>query len=448
MDTTFLALRDAPLYRLTPAEWEDWYPRIAAFLDCPDPDTRAAAMERLAMAVFSTERPPGAREDRVGADFLLRRRAAWLLEAAERAQARHPDVIPALLSRLRWHGDDAPFPEVLLPWLRNLRACALPSVPDALVEGAEILVEGLHWDGLNLPPAIDHPSDWVRGCAACILGRQGFGDPTGDGVLDPETVAVLTERELVRPGIVGPFWSGCGYFGEDPGIDPLAWMLDIIERRNGPEPAELPFNGVDFHVHELAAGHPDAIARLERAGRLDLALEAAVEIRGAVEGMAPVLHSLATNPDPAVAHAVRTHLALYHGEAVAGGDPDRLRHQSDWRPGADLFVVRWGRADAQSSIAAIFPSNHGAFDDAEAWSLIDVALPPTLRGEPARYALAPREDGPGPMRLRGSEIQAYASGATITLCGDAEARRWTRIEISGGRLRERWRPLGDEESRK
>ncbi len=48
------------------------------------------------------------------------------------------------------------------------------------------------------------------------------------------------------------------------------------------------------------------------------------------------------------------------------------------------------------------------------------------------------------LRLRGSEMQAYASGARVTLSGDPAARRWPRIEISGGRLGKRWRPLGDE----
>ncbi|WP_338664656.1 hypothetical protein VQH23_05675 [Pararoseomonas sp. SCSIO 73927] len=445
MDAAFRALRETPLHRLTPAEWEAWYPRVAAYLDHPDPETRASAVERLMMGVFRAGRPPNAREDRAAADAHRRQRAAWLLDEAERAHAGHPDILPTLLRGLRWQGDDPPFPEVLLPWLRDLRARALPGVPDELAEGAEVLLGGRAWDGPGLPPGIDHPSDWVRGCIACALGRGGFGDPEGDGRLDPGIVAVLTEVELARPGIVGPFWSGCGYFGEDPGIDPLAWMLDIIERRRGPEPADLPFNGVDFHVHELAAGKPEAIRRLERAGRLDIAIEAAVELRGKVEGMAPLLRELAASLHPAVAHAARVHLALYHGERAPGGDPGRLRHRADWRPGADLFVVRWGDPAAWSSTAAIFPADRGAFGDDEAQALIDAALPPGLRGEPARHPLASAEDGTGALRLSDSEMRAYASGARVTLSGDPVARRWSRIEISGGRLGKRWRPLGDGE---
>ncbi|MDU7519934.1 MAG: hypothetical protein E7K72_00840 [Roseomonas mucosa] len=439
MDAAFRALREARLHLLTPAEWEDWYTRVATFLDSPDPETRDAAVERLMMGVFRAERPPG---DRAAADA-ARRRAAWLLDAAERAHARHPDILPALLRGLRWHGDDPPFPGVLLPWLRDLRARTLTGVPDELPEGAAILVGGLDQASPGLPPGLDHPSDWVRGCVAYALGRGGFGDPAGDGRLDPGAVAILTELELARPGIVGPFWSGCGYFGEDPGIDPLAWMLDIVERRRGPEPSDLPFNGVDFHVHELAAGNPDAIRRLERAGRLDIAIEAATELRGAVDGMAPVLRALAANPDLRAAHAARVHLALYHGEAAPGGDPERLRHAAGWRPGANLFVVRWGDPAAWSTTAAIFPADRDAFGEAEARALVDALLPPDLRGVPARHPLAMDGDGTGPVRRRGSEARVYASGARVTLVGDPDRRRWSRVEIDGGRLGARWRPLAE-----
>jgi len=298
VDAAFRALRETPLHRLTPAEWEAWYSCVAAYLDHFDPETRASAVERLMMGVFGAERLPNAREDLAAVDAHRRRRAAWLLDETESTHARHPDILPTLLRGLSWHSDDPPFPEVLLPWLRDLRARALPGVPDELAEGAEVLVSRLAWDGPGLPPGIDHPSDWVRGCVACALGRGDFGDPEGNGRLDPGIVTVLTEIELARPGIVGPFWSGCSYFGEDPGIDPLAWMLDIIERRRSPEPAILFFNGIDFHVHELAAGNPEAIRRLEQAGHLDIAIEAAVELGARSRAWRPCCANWRQTPTP------------------------------------------------------------------------------------------------------------------------------------------------------
>jgi len=146
-----------------------------------------------------------------------------------------------------------------------------------------------------------------------------------------------------------------------------------------------------------------------------------------------------------VAHAARVHLALYHGEMMPGGDPERLRHRAGWRPGANLFVVRWGDPATWSSTAAIFPADGGAFGDDETQALIDAALAPGLRGKPARHPLATSEDGTGTLRLSDSEMRAYASGARFTLSGDPAARRWSRVEISGGRLGTRWQPLGDGE---
>lgn len=301
MDEAFETLRRAPQHSMTAAEWEAWFPAMAAWLDHADPARRAAALERLMMGSF---RGTAARPE----DPLPR--AAWLLQQVEQAAARHPDLLRDFLLGLRWHGNDEPFPGLLLPWLRALSD--RNAAPAPLVQGAIILVGGIATPDGQLPALLDDPSNHLRACAACQLGRQGFGDSRGDGSQDPAVIAALTRKELARPGIAGPFWSGCSYCGEDPGFDVLAWMLEIVERRRGPEPAGLPFNGVDFHIHELAADKPAAVRRLLAAGRADLAAMAATDLRSPVPGMAPVLHELSVQADPAVARAAQDHLARYY----------------------------------------------------------------------------------------------------------------------------------------
>jgi len=49
-ETEFQTLRDAPLHRLVPAEWEEWYPRMASYLPARSEtgDPRPLVVARLA----------------------------------------------------------------------------------------------------------------------------------------------------------------------------------------------------------------------------------------------------------------------------------------------------------------------------------------------------------------------------------------------------------------
>lgn len=439
-DQSFQPLRDAPLHRLTPDEWPVWYARIAAFLDDGEADIRAAALERLVMGVFRAEPMSLRGAQRAAA---ARDRVAWFLERLDAAQARHPGLMPAFLGHLRWHGDDAPFPEILVPWLNRLRERRLPEVADDRIVAALLLIGGLEWpDRGELPALFDHHSNHVRSCAANRFGRQGLAYGENDDVMDPAIIDKLTAKELERPGLAGPFWSGCGFFGDHDGFgrDPVAWMLDIIERRSGPEPGDMDFNGIDFHIHELAAGNPEAIGRLVRAGRAELALMTATEIRDAVPAVAPVLRELAGWPDPHIAWGAQAHLARYYGEAYPAAPPERLRHLPAWRPGVDAFVIRYGDALRWSDLAVFFPSGRDAFDRDEASSIIDAAMPPDMRGSIEKHPLASDENAPGPVRIGKDELRSYARGL-VTLSGDPEAQRWQRIEIGARRRADHWRPF-------
>lgn len=441
-DADFWRLREAPLHRFGPDDWADYYPRMAAWLGHKDAEIRDAALERLCMAVFRAE--PDFKHDSE-TERRSRRRAAWLIEEIEQARERHPDVLPAFLRQLRWHGDDEPFPDILLPWLDDLKARPRAGAPDDLVEGTIVLIGGFDWEDEAEPPAIlDHPSNHVRACAAYLLGRTGMGDGKAFGA---DFLARLTAKELARPGIVGPFWSGwCLMDFRELDFDPLAWMLDIVERRSGPEPDDMPFNGVDFHIHQLADHSPDAVRRLIKAGRDDLALMAATETRDAVDGMAPILRELAAHSNPSIARSAQHYLARHHNEAHPGADPAHLRHLPGWRPGVDAFAIRQGDPQGEGGtwrdLAVFFPApGRAPFDDAEAWAIIDAALPADLRGELVKHHLPGYGAEPAPVRLGDGEKRQYETGALVDFEGDPDARRWRRLEIIGRGLQDKWRPL-------
>ena len=155
---------------------------------------------------------------------------------------------------------------------------------------------------------LDDPLNFVRGCAARMLGECS-GSETRPG--ENELFEIMKSKEIERPGIAGPFWSDF-HFGYAGPVNAVEWMLDILERRNGPEPAEMPFNGIDFYLHELCDSNPAAILRMIAAGRQDVALMTATERQENVPGMEPILQKLAADPDVEIATAATKHLQRYY----------------------------------------------------------------------------------------------------------------------------------------
>lgn len=255
-------------------------------------------------------------------------------------------------------------------------------------------------------------------------------------------MARLTAWEMARPGVAGPWWMGSG--GVDhrvqAAIDPVEWMLDIVERRAGPEPHDLPFNGIDFHIHEVACFSPQAVRRMAQIGRLDLAIMTATEMREPVEGMEKVLLEL--GDVPGVAPEAHRHLAEYYGVVHPKADPRLILQIRNWRPGADVILTRLETDRGFIDSVSIYAQNGAHFDDAKARSLLDLALPPDLRG-PLVSPWGPSDQyfNAEPAIVGDSEIRAFENGGRVTMSGDAEKRQWRRIEISGGRLQGRWNPF-------
>lgn len=423
-------LLKAPLHAFGPEDWVNWYPRVAKLLEADDAGNRAAAVERLAMAVFRAESP----SPHSTPDEARRQRLDWLTDLIESAAQRHPEVLTLFLGQLRYHGDDREFADALLAWLHALQEKQSPGPQQDHIEAAKILIGGLApWTGSILPPLLDHPSDHVRACAACVLGRSGQGFDEEDDHSDRAFFTALTEKEIERPGIAGPYWSGTGLmYGDwhELDFDVVEWMLDIIERRRGPEPENMPFNGIDFHIHELAAGDPQAVRRMIAAGRLDLAVMTATELQSRVEVMIPVLSELSEIDDQRIAAQAQIHLTHFYGILHHRTDPERIRCLENWQEGACAFVIRYGEPRRDNGQLVIFPTRDGGFSDDEATAIIDQAISPDLRGKLQRHYLAAYNAEPAPYRLGGDELRSYASGANIKLVGSDDRPGWQRIDIS------------------
>ncbi len=410
-----------PLSFQTPEAWNDWYGRMQPHLGDLDPSIRRQCVERLCMAVFRAER---ARPEHA----VIRMR--WLLELLARTHARHADVLPSLLDELRHHGDESPFAEPLRAWLESFAAASpLEDGLQGVLRGTLILLGscGTPWGHAapRLISLLDDPSDYVRGCAAKMLGERCGPDTSPD---TDALFALIGDREIARPGIAGPFW-GALQFQDDP-PSPTEWMLDILERRAGPEPAGMPFNGVDFYLHELCDRSTVAIARMLRAGHKALAVATATEIQGVVAGMQPVLLDLGDDPDLDLARGAWDHLArYYHCLHPKAAGSTTVRARPEWAAGVDAYFIRQGHGELFRDVWVAYPA--ASLDDAAAWTLIDRALPAALRGEPVA----------GPSRFGRSLQHDFSSGAIVILDGDPDRLLWSRIEIIGRGLQGRWDPV-------
>lgn len=368
------------------------------------------------------------------------KRLTWLTGLISRAQIEFPETGPAFLGHLRFHGDDEPFCGPLREWLHGWLTDPPHGVCANEIRGTLVLLGdcGAGWEEAapRWLELLDDPSDYVRACAAKMLGEH-CGPET-----EPSTAAlydIVRDKEIARPGIAGPFWPGPWH--EDSGDpDPLPWMMDILERRQGPEPEDLPFNGVDFHLHELCGGNIQAIERMLELGHKALALQAATELRRAVDGMRDILMRLGDDPDVHFAQYAWAHLALYyrtpHPRAAESG---LVKAFPDWHPRSLAFAL-WREGEASPFAVVLYPKDEaGMLEDAEAWRLIDGLLPAQLRGPVDKSFLDPHGE-PGPHRLGDAAIYNFTSSAMLTLEGEPDKKRWRRIQILGRSLQGRWFP--------
>ncbi len=439
--TRFGELRSLHLHELDEAAWRDYYPAMAAFLTDAAPGTRSGAVERLSMAVFSAEEVAErqARKDGRGWDLNQEARFAWLRREIETAHARFDDIIPAFLKDLSGRGDDWIIMTPLRAWLRAMLDAPPPGVAPDKVKAALLRLRSFDVnsseDKGHLITLLDHPSNAVRACAAHRLSDFAAHDL---GLFD-----LIKEKELTRPGLAGPFWTEFHFDSRHRPIDPIPWMMDILEQRSGPEPSleDMGYNGIDFYLHEVCDGSPETISRMIAGGHLELAVETACEMRCVMPGMQPILIELGHQADRSIARRAQLQLAMFYRTlhpAIADGS---IRHWPDWAPEAEMFSIHWGPANALW-LVVLYPRIDPDFDDGTARALIDRALPPDLRGPAVRHVLDWRKDEPpGAYETATSRMMQFASGASLTLDGDMSAELWRRIEIVGHKLGNSWAPF-------
>ncbi|MGL4241283.1 MAG: hypothetical protein ACRCTI_09250 [Beijerinckiaceae bacterium] len=301
----FWTLREIDLSTIPAKGWNDYFAAMEPWLRSDDVAVRTGAVERLSMAVFRAEPMVVPYRERGAAhDAHLIARMEWLLGSIAQAQARHPDAMPAFLDNLRHHGDDHPFDAPLARWLAAIEADPPAGVDPNQALGIRLLVQpfaDLSAAMACLIPVLDHEAAYPRACAA-----RRLSDLTED-----EAIALVVEKELARPGVLGPFWSPRYDLADHP--EKTLWLLDILERRNGKAPADLPFNDIDFYLHELCSTSPALVRRMMDNGFEELAWLTATEHAAPIEGMEPILRDLALSADPRIAGSAARHLANQYG---------------------------------------------------------------------------------------------------------------------------------------
>ena len=68
--------------------------------------------------------------------------------------------------------------------------------------------------------------------------------------------------------------------------------MNLLERRRGPLPADMPFNDIEFYLHELCRHSPAHVRRMIDGGFLELALMTATEDPDYHTIMVPLIQEL------------------------------------------------------------------------------------------------------------------------------------------------------------
>jgi hypothetical protein len=357
----FWRLRKSRLDYTTAAQWNAYYARMSPYLKHSESEIRREAVERLSTAVMIAER-----RSYISAKHSTER-LNWLIRLIDEAHVSFGDTVSAFLEELRHKGDGQPFDsslrELLHRWLKEVPNGVSPDI----IRGTLILLGDCGPTWVKAAPQwlryLDDPSDYVRGCAAKMLG-ESCSMATEPSAL--QLFALIKEKEIARPGIAGPFWSS-RQFNHESDSDIVEWMMEILEKRSTSEPYEMPYNGVDFFLHELCDGSVDAIERMLRHGHKWLALQTATETLGVVEGMRDILLRLGEDPDRALAQGAWEHLArYYHCQHPQAKECDAVCAYPNWSPAANAFVIRQG-GKTWRDVMVLYPTVRESWDDKTAW---------------------------------------------------------------------------------
>ena len=427
----FHTLRKSRLDFKTIAEWDAYYAQLLPWLSHSDLDIRKMALERVVTASFWAE-PSGPIDARPPQDHMTRR-VQWVFDQTDRIHAVTGDMIGLMLREMRYNWPHTSA-HIAQDWLRRLIKDPPRNVTRDVLEGTRLINQtpsrAVMKRALKL---LDDPSNYLRACAARRLSGV---EPELTEYSETELFTLIQSKEIARPGIAGPFWTEWHFDFEDAPIDPIEWMMEILEHRTGPEP-DIPFNGIDFYLHEVCDFSPNTVRRMIALGHLRLAVETATEIHAPVAGMQAVLEDLGYNTNTGIARRAHIWLALYYNHIHAHALDTHIKRLEDWHQDCAAIWIRYGDKKVWSEGVALYPST--ALTHADAWTLAIQTHPKFKTGRSVDLARL-RKDVKPAFELSNKIIWLFEGGIRIEFARDyaqtdtADETLWTRLFTYAPRL--------------
>lgn len=270
-----------------------------------------------------------------------------------------------------------------------------------------------------LAPHLDHKSDFVRASAAGALGylcKDGLeGMPPLLEIFDD-----IKARELKRPGVAGPFWFMLQHWLESDeelkleiDLDPLQWLLEILENRVGDEPEHPGYNDVEYLAYTLAGDNVDALRRLFRLGAYSRAYDIAFEFSDFSDEFKDLLIEMGNSDDYLMQLAGGCLLSYEYNFLHPNCERLGLVKRYD-RDDVSIIMI-YGKKVALLA-AAIHPKN-GQLTDSMAWKWINNLLPPDDR------------DSEWKPEIEDDTITYGGDDRTVVLYGNIHDKLWDKVVI-------------------
>lgn len=411
------------------ADWGDYYAQMTPWLTHECADIRKMCVERLAAAVFwaemsgpLNERPPHAH---------AMQRTQWFLEQIEFAHEMTQDTIALLLRDMRYHWPDRQAAVVVEAWLKKLAADLPVNVGLDVITGTLLVnKEPSRTTMQSALSLLDDPSDYLRACAAKTLSGA---DEELTGFSEKALFDLIKAKDIARPGVAGPFWSEWHFDCHDAPVEPMAWMMEILEKRIGDEP-DMPFSGIDFYLHEVCDYSPENVQHMLDLGHVGLALETATEMHGPVNGMAPILKKLGDSDNKEIAGRAHVWLASYYAHVHQAASRQQIVRLTDFKSHlsevCDVIAIRYGDTSVRCEGVVVYLTD--SISSEAAWDLLMQAEPKTKQGAPVDLNLLKQTVEPA-FTLQDKTIWQWDGGVRVTL-QKTHGSGWRRLHLIAPRL--------------
>ncbi len=270
-----------------------------------------------------------------------------------------------------------------------------------------------------LEPHLDHKSDFVRASAAGALGHLCKDGLEGMPPL-LELFDDIKARELKRPGVAGPFWFKLQNWLEsdeeselEVDLDPLEWLLEILENRVGEEPEHPGYNDVEYLAYTLAGDDVDAIRRLFKLGAYNRVYDLAFEFSQFSDEFKDLLIEMGNSDDYHMQTTASCLLAYEY--KYLHPNCERLGRIQEFDLEDATIIMIYGKK-VPLLAAAIHPKQ-GILTDSIAWKWINNLLPPDDR------------QGDWEPEIEDDTIIYGGEDRTVVLYGNVHDKLWDKVVI-------------------